>query len=112
MATIKQGDAYALPIHLSFLGNDINNITIDQFSVIEFYLGDEFREWRADGTGAVSFDGKHFLWELTQEETLNMASGKTMLMDVRIMTVAGDVKGIEGKLRVNIEDARSRRILR
>lgn len=111
MATvIKQGDEYGLPVTVKLDGVAINSETLYAIETVEFYLADNLMEYRADGSGNVTFEGGDFVLPLTQKMTFALRSAPVPL-DVRVKRIDGSVTGLESKLMISVSEARSRREL-
>lgn len=107
---IKQGDQYKLAVDLALDGVDITEDTLYAVDTVEFYLADNLLEYKADGTGQVTFDSGIFLLPLTQQMTFALRSAPVPL-DIRVKFADGDVCGLEEPIKVTVAEARSRREL-
>ena len=106
---IKQGDQYKLPVGLLMDGEELNESTIYAIEAVEFYLGDHLMEYKADGTGDVTFEGQDFLLPLTQQMTFALRAAPVPLY-IRVKDLSGDVIGLD-KVMVQVDETRSRREL-
>lgn len=107
---IKQGDRYALPVAVAVDGQKITEELLYTVDTVEFYLGDNLMEYRADGSGGVTFANGDFLLPLTQPMTFSLRAAPVPL-DIRVKLTTGEVIGLEQKLTVTVAEARSRREL-
>lgn len=107
--TIKQGDAYNIPVKLFFNGTAISSETLSLLDEIEFALGD-LPPVRIAADEAFSSVLGEFLLPVTQEMTFALEVGKTDL-DVRVQFVGGDVLGVREKARIRVIDATSETVL-
>lgn len=110
MVTIKKGDAYPLPVVVKLNGQVIDDGTIYAVEIVELSLQDLTKEWKADGTGEVTYENGVFYFPLSQEETFNLRAGK-IKQDARIKTINGWVQGMVEMTTVNVEPAISRKEL-
>ncbi len=109
VATIKQGDAYNIPVKLFFNGVAISTETLSLLDEIEFALGD-LDPVRIPASEAWSEALGEFLLPVTQEMTFALEVGKTDL-DVRVQFLGGDVLGVREKARIRVIDATSETVL-
>lgn len=107
--TIKQGDAYRIPVKLYFNGDEINSETLALLEEIEFALG-ELEPVRIPASEAWSSVMGEFLLPVTQEMTFALPVGTTYL-DVRVQFLGGDVLGVRQKAKIKVVDATSEEIL-
>lgn len=107
---IKQGDQYKLPVGLSLDGVAVAKGTLYAVDTVEFYLADNLLEYRADGTGQVTYENGDFLLPLTQQMTFALRSAPVPL-DIRMKFLDGDVIGLDEPIKVTVAEARSRREL-
>lgn len=108
--TIKQGDQYDLEIEVAVNDQQITEDTLYSVETVEFYLGDNMAEYRADGTGAVRFANGVFLFPLTQQMTFALRQAPARL-DIRVKTTDGQVHGMQDPAWATVKDAVSRREL-
>lgn len=109
LPTIKQGDAYNIPVKLYFNGDAIDSETLDLLDEIEFALG-ELPPVRIKADEAYSTALGEFLLPVTQEMTFALPVGTTYL-DVRVQFLGGDVLGVRQKAKIKVVDATSEQIL-
>ena len=112
MASIKQGDAYGLPFQIRQEDGLITAETLDTVEVVEVYLGQERKEYRAEGDGEIYFDSEQnaFIYPLTQQETFAMPP-RMIPADIRVKFKGEQVVGIQEPLFVSVKDAVSRKEL-
>lgn len=110
MVTIKKGDAYPFPVIVRLNGQTIDEGTLYSLETVELSLQDLTKEWKADGSGDVTFENGAFFFPLSQEETFNLRSGKIKL-DVRIKTIDGWVQGVSSMSTIEVVPAISRKEL-
>lgn len=109
--TIKQGDAYSIPITLYFNGEKITEDLIPLLEEIEFTLGDEGVEpVRIPAAEAWNETLEKFLLPVTQEQTFALEEGRTTL-DVRVQFLGGSVLGVREKAKIKVVDATSEEVL-
>lgn len=89
--TIKQGDAYALPVAIIWNNAAINPADIE---TVEFCLGDSFRKLYPDEVTFSEDDGNFYI-PMTQEETLAFEADSVLDLDARVKFVGGDVFGVK-----------------
>lgn len=104
MVQIKQGDAYELPIDLTFNSKVLEGGVI---STIELYFGTIRKMWPGDMT----YSGGVLYLPLTQEDTFSFNSGDYVPIDIRIKFKSGDVYGLTPKIVASIVDSVSREVL-
>ncbi|MGE4485343.1 MAG: hypothetical protein AB7C97_09580 [Oscillospiraceae bacterium] len=104
-ATIKQGDAYSLPVTVTLDGTALD---ISDVSIVEFMFGST-RKLYPDTVTYNAADGKFYL-PITQEETLALSTGNIKL-DIRVKFVNGSVQGIKRPMFATIVDAVSEEVL-
>lgn len=107
---IKQGDEKDIPLSVGpmcKLHNDDEPVTVEK---VEVYLGTTMKEYLADGTGDITYDGELYYYHVTQDETLAMKTGNTF-MDIRVKYSDGTVLGILNKIAVKVVPASSERVL-
>ena len=107
--TIKQGDAYSIPLHLFFNGDEIGPETLRLLEEIEFALG-ETEPVRIPAKDAWSDALQCFLLPVTQEQSFALDTGCTTL-DVRVQFYGGNVLGVRQKGHLRVTDATSEVIL-
>lgn len=96
---IKQGDAYSIPVKLTLNGEEILPENVE---LVEFMLGSRIRRVYPD---EVSCDDGAFYFPLTQAETLGLAAGLTLPLDVRVKFAGGNVIGTLRAAQVTVADA-------
>lgn len=107
--TIKQGDAYSVPVHLYFNGAEIDAALLDMLEEIEFAFADQepvrlpAAEAWCDALGC-------FLLPVTQAQTFALDEGRTTL-DVRVQFYGGSVLGVREKGKLKVVDATSEEVL-
>lgn len=109
VATIKQGDAYNIPVKLYFNGNPVTDETLSLLEEIEFALGD-LEPVRIPASEAWSSVLGKFLLPVTQQMTFALPEGRTTL-DVRVQFLGGDVIGVREKAKIRVVDATSEEVL-
>ena len=110
MVTIKKGDAYPLPVVVKLNGQVIDDGTLYAVEIVELSLQDLTKEWKADGSGEVTFENGAFFFPLSQEETFNLRAGKIKL-DVRVKTIDGWVQGVSNMSTIEVVPTISRKEL-
>lgn len=111
--TIKQGDAYSIPVSATLNGSALN---LADVLMIEFTFGDGdgtvyTRKLYPDVVTTQTIDGSLFLMvPLTQEETFAFPIGAVGL-DERVYFVGGDVKGVAKPQWITVVDAFSEEVL-
>ena len=100
--TIKQGDAYALPVTVKLNGTYIPAADIE---LAEFMLGEDIRITAAPSEGGYSESTGTFFLPLTQEETFGLTGDEAVEFDVRIKFSGGNVIGAKQKVYITIADA-------
>lgn len=85
---ILQGDSYYIPIRIKVNGEYIN---IEEVQKVEFSFGSLRKYYEGD----VTYDGKNFLFPLTQEETINFQGSQQLEVRVKFTddTVVGKLFG-------------------
>lgn len=101
--TIKQGDAYKLPIKVNLNGAAVD---INAVEKVEFVLGGITKLYPNE----VEYVNGEFLYPLTQENSFSFEEGSVDL-DIRVKFVGGNVQGIPNKIVVTVNDAESEAIL-
>lgn len=107
--TIKQGDAFSIPVHLYFNGAEIGADLLDLLEEIEFTLG-ELDPVRIPADEAWNDTLSCFLLPVTQEQTFALEEGRTE-MDVRVQFLGGNVLGVRQKGKMKVVDTTSEVIL-
>ncbi len=107
--TIKQGDAYSIPVHLYFNGEEIGANLIDMLEEIEFAFEDQ-EPVRVPANEAWNDTLQCFLLPVTQEQTFSLEEGRTTL-DVRVQFLGGNVLGVRQKGKLKVVDATSEEVL-
>lgn len=104
--TIKQGDAYSLPVAVTL---DNTAINIADIECVEFYIGDLRKTYPAEA----SFDAGsgYFYVPMTQKETFAFEADSLLSLDVRVKFVGGNVMGVKRMGIVNVVDATSEEVL-
>lgn len=110
MVTIKKGDAYPFPVIVRLNGQTIDEGTLYSLETVELSLQDLTKEWKADGSGDVTFENGVFYINLSQQETFNLRAGKIKL-DVRVKTIDGWVQGTPSMSTINVVPTISRKEL-
>lgn len=111
--TIKQGDAYDLPIKLYINKTEITeeNLDIMDIKQIEFILGElKAKFFKNNQSNEVKFSNGYFMYPLTQEESFSLQPGR-INMDIRVQFNNTNVRGITTKIDVKIADATSTEVL-
>lgn len=108
--TIKQGDAYYLPVHLYFNGEEINADLLDMLEEIEFALAD-LEPVRLTPAESYSEALGCFLLPLTQKQTFELEEGRTTTLDVRVQFLGGNVLGVRQKAKMKVLDATSEEVI-
>lgn len=102
--TIKQGDAYAIPVKINLNGSPLD---VQEVEEIEFYIGG----YRKMYPGDVSLIGEEFNVPFTQEESLSWPEGEPVILDARVKFKGGNVQGIENQIQIGVVDAVSEEVL-
>ena len=99
--TIKQGDAYALPVAITL---DNSTIDIADIDTVEFQLGEGIRKLYP---GDVTYDPAdlYFYVPLTQDETFSLPADEAVQLDVRVKFTGGDVLGVRKMGVIRVADA-------
>lgn len=109
--TIKQGDAYYIPVTLYFNGEKITADEIPLLEEIEFTLGDEgAKPVRIPASESWNDTLGMFVLPVTQEQTFALDEGRTTL-DVRVQFLGGNVLGVWEKTKIKVVDATSEEVL-
>ena len=106
---IKQGDAYAVQVSLTFNGEPIVYSDLDLIEEIEFTFG-ELAPMRFKPKDIYNTTIGAFLVPLTQRQTFMLEDGK-ILVDCRVQFWGGDVVGVSRMVRVFVREALSWEIL-
>ena len=106
---IKQGDAYAVQVSLTFNGEPIDSGNLDLIEEIEFTFG-ELAPMRFKPKDIYNTTIGAFLVPLTQKQTFMLEDGK-ILVDCRVQFYGGDVVGVSRMVRVFVREALSWEIL-
>ena len=107
--TIKQGDAYSLPLELYLNGTKLTAEHLPMLEEIEVTIG-ETEPIRLEAAAAWSEASGAFLVPLTQEKSFALEEGRTDF-DVRVQFHGGDVIGIRKKVKIKVVDATSEEVL-
>lgn len=104
--SIKQGDAYAVPVSITVDGESITAETLSLIDTVEFMVGEGIRKVYP---GDVTFDYENsvFLVPVTQDETFALEDGDRISMDIRVGFASGDVIGTKTMQQIKILDALS-----
>ncbi len=105
--TIKQGDAYAIPLTITADGTALDD---ESTSLVEVMLGHHLRKtWPGD----IAWDGDNGCWLLpvTQEETFAMEAGAELALDVRVRTASDMILGTTEVIRLRVAPAESRAVI-
>ena len=103
---IKQGDAYAVPVAISFGETDLDLAEVDS---VEFYIGG----YRKLYPGEVLYrqeDG-YFYVPITQEESFSWEENSSIALDARVKWRGGDIQGTEKQKMIGVVDAVSEEVL-
>lgn len=106
---IKQGDAYDVQVSLTFNDEPIGASNLDLIEEIEFTFGD-LAPMKFDPADIYNPDVGAFLVPLTQEQTLGLEDGKT-LVDCRVQFLGGDVVGVTQMARIFVRDTLSGEVI-
>ena len=104
--TIKQGDAYSLPVAVTL---DNAAINIADIECVEFYIGNLRKTYPAEASYDVG--SGYFYVPLTQQETFAFEADASLDLDVRVKFVGGNVMGVKRMGIVNVVDATSEVVL-
>ena len=102
--TIKQGDAYSIPVTIQFNGEPLNAADVEQ---IEFYIGG----YRKLYPGDVTLIEDEFNVPFTQEESLSWPEGGQIILDARVKFIGGNVQGVIKQKVIGVVDAVSEEVL-
>lgn len=106
MISIKQGDAFALPVEVRLADGGINIADIES---VEFMFNDIRKVYPQDARYD-AVDGLFYV-PLTQQDTFSFPADETALLDIRVHFVGGDVLGIQQKQPIYVYDATSEVVL-
>ena len=112
--TIKQGDAYSIPVSANLNGSALN---LADVLMIEFTFGDGketiyTRKTFPEEVTLVEIDGGLWLMvPLTQEDTFAFPAGVAVAMDMRVYFSGGSVKGAKKMQYITVLDALSEEVL-
>ncbi len=104
--TIKQGDAYSVPVSIQLNDAPIN---VQNIETAEFYIGGYRKLYPGDVQYSAESD--EFLVPISQEESLSWPEGESIVLDARIKFVGGNVQGIEKQINIGVVDAVSEVVL-
>jgi hypothetical protein len=104
--SIKQGDAYAVPVSITVDGETVTAESLGLIDTVEFMVGEGIRKVYP---GDVTFDYENsvFLVPVTQDETFALEDGDRISFDVRVGFVGGDVIGTKVMQKIKVLDALS-----
>lgn len=104
--SIKQGDAYAVPVSITVDGETVNAQSLGLIDTVEFMVGEGIRKVYPED---VAFDHANsvFLVPVTQDETFALEDGDRISFDVRVGFVGGDVIGTKVMQKIKVLDALS-----
>lgn len=104
--SIKQGDAYAVPVIIRLNDAPVNTQDVE---MIEFYIGG----YRKLYPGNVSYNAEtnEFYVPFTQEESLSWAEGDSIVLDARVKFNGGNVQGIKKQIQIGVVDAVSEEVI-
>ena len=104
--SIKQGDAYAVPVQIIVDSEAVTADTLSMIETVEFMVGEEIRKVYPE---EVTFDAENsvFLVPVTQDETFALEDGDRISFDVRVGFVGGDVIGTKVMQKIKVLDALS-----
>ena len=100
--TIKQGDAFAMPIKVSINGAPV---AAGDVTSVEFMFGDVRKTYPEDGYYNAE-DGSFYI-RLKQEDTLALPADDTIMLDTRVKFNDGSVVGVTKMTPIMIVDATS-----
>lgn len=112
--TIKQGDAYSIPVSAKLNGEPLNMVDVVN---VEFTFGDGgstiyTRKTFPEEVALVEIDGGLWLMvPLTQEETFAFPANSAVAMDMRVYFAGGAVKGAKKMQYITVLDALSEEVL-
>lgn len=104
--SIKQGDAYAVPVAIIVDSETVTSATLDTIDTVEFMVGEGIRKVYPED---VTFDSTNnvFLVPVTQDETFALEDGDRISFDVRVGFVGGTVIGTKVMQKIKVLDALS-----
>ena len=105
--TIKQGDAYSIPLTITADGAVLDDTSA---ALVEVMLGHHLRKtWPGD----IEWDGGASCWLLpvTQAESFAMTPETELPLDVRVKTADGAVLGTVEAMRLRVAPAQSRTVI-
>lgn len=104
--SIKQGDAYAVPVQIVVDSEAITAESLSLIDTVEFMVGEGIRKVYP---GDVTFDDDNsvFLVPVTQDETFALEDGDRISFDVRVGFAGGDVIGTKVMQKIKVLDALS-----
>ena len=109
--TIKQGDAYDLPISLTINKSIITKEILEQIELIEFCFADfEPKIFSHEGDSAIKYLNGLFLYPITQTETFSLSPGRHT-MDIRVLFNNSNVRGLTTQIDVKVAGAKSKQVL-
>lgn len=109
--TIKQGDAYDLPINLTINKSAITEEILEQIELIEFCFADfEPKIFSHEGDGAIKYLDGLFLYPITQTETFSLSPGRHT-MDIRVLFNNSNVRGLTTQIDIKVVGAKSKQVL-
>ena len=106
---IKQGDAYAVQVSLTFNGGPIVYSDLDLIEEIEFTF-DDLEPQSYDPASIYNATLGKFLVPMSQEQSFWMGHGITTL-DCRVQFRGGDVVGVKSKSRIRVREANSYEVI-
>lgn len=109
--TIKQGDAYDLPISLTINKSIITEEILEQIELIEFCFADFGPKiFSHEGDGAIKYLDGLFLYPITQTETFSLSPGRHT-MDIRVLFNNSNVRGLTTQIDVKVVSSKSKQVL-
>lgn len=104
--SIKQGDAYNIPVSITVDGETVNAETIALIETVEFMFSEDVRKMYPED---VTFDSEDnvFLVPVSQEETFALEDGEKIPFDVRVGFLNGIVVGTKTMQKIKVLDALS-----
>lgn len=109
--TIKQGDAYDLPINLKINKAIIADELLESIDTIEFCFSNLEPKLYIQGEDSVvrHLNGL-FLYPITQTETFSLEPGRH-IMDIRVLFKNTNVRGITTQIDVKVVPSVSKQVL-